>query len=127
MCAVKPSGHVCRKTIPPCVPPRASPWRLGGVRWRELLASYGEVDAVDLLGAAAAMGGEILVGPERRAALRKARTGWSWWRPVMLRAEGYLMLPRAQARLLARKGGTAPLRQVGRAQSGVGYSLGAGL
>ncbi|GFR49140.1 hypothetical protein Agub_g11157, partial [Astrephomene gubernaculifera] len=81
--------------------------------WRDLLASFGEVDAVDLLGAALAAGGELgpLPGPERRAALRKARTGWSWWRPAALRAEAELMLPREQARKLARRGGKTLIKQ----------------
>ncbi|KXZ44090.1 hypothetical protein GPECTOR_74g704 [Gonium pectorale] len=82
--------------------------------WRDLLASYGEVDAVDLLGAAAAAasgGGDPLEGPERRAALRQARTGWMWWRPPVQRAEGLLALPRDTVRRLARKGGSALVPQ----------------
>lgn len=47
-----------------------------------------------------------------KVALRQAKAAWWWWRPRGLRSEGSLMLPRLDARRMARKGGKAEMPRV---------------
>ncbi len=61
-----------------------------------------------------------LVDRGDRLALRLARCSWGWWRPPAQRAEGHLMLPRAEARRLARKGGRVQIERVSRGRARVG-------
>jgi hypothetical protein len=57
-------------------------------RWRDLLASYSQVDDVDLVAEARAADGAPLAGRERAAALAEARSSWGWWRSPQQRWGG---------------------------------------